>query len=310
MADKKNMVRIEYFIMLVVTFFWAIGHPLGRIVTQKLHAFQLAAITLVAGFLTIFLYLLITKEAKKLFKVSLRDMFVSIGLGVLGFFIYQILTFSALSRIPASINAVLISNNVVFIAILSAIILKEKIRLLTVFGIVLAAIGVLLVTFNQGFSIDASGKMDFVGISFSLMAALCSALYTVLGKKVLSSNDPLIITTLALFFGAVFQVILTFFTTGFTQVMLAGWKINLLAVITGVTMLGIAYPLWFVCLKKFPASQISIYMYLTPVFAVVLSLIILKERFSWLFWVGSIIILAAIVITNTVKSKKKRGQNN
>ena len=308
MADKKNLVRIEYFIMLIVTFFWAVGHPLGRIITQKLHAFQLSAITLVAGFLTIFIYLLITKEAQKIFKISVRDMFVSMGLGALGFFIYQILTFSALSRIPASINAVLISNNVIFIAILSAIILKEKIKLLTVFGIILAAAGVLLVTFNQGFSTGTSGKVDFLGISFSLMAALSSALYTVLGKKALTSNDPLIITTLALFFGAVFQVILTFWTTGFSQVLHAGWKINLLAVITGVTMLGIAYPLWFVCLKRFPASQISIYMYLTPVFAIVLSLIILKERFSWLFWVGSIIILAGIVITNTVKGKKRKVQ--
>lgn len=305
MADKKNIIRIEYFLMLVVTFFWAIGHPLGRIITQKLHPFQLAAITLVTGFFTIFIYLLFTGGVKKIFRLSLRDVFISFGLGVLGFFVYQILTFSALSRIPASINAVLISNSVVFIAILSAIFLKEKIKLLTIFGIILAVAGVLLVTFNQGFSLGNSGKIDFLGISFSLLAALSSALYSVIGKKVLSSNDPLIITALALFFGAVLQVILTVSTVGFAEVAIAGWKINMLTVFLGVTMIGIAYPLWFVCLKRFPASQISIYMYLTPVFGVILSMIILDERFSWLFWIGGLLILIGIIITNVAKTKKK-----
>lgn len=301
MTDKKNAIRIEYFLMIIVTFFWAIGHPLGRIITQKLHPFQLAAIILVTGFLTIFIYLLFTGRVKQLFMLSVRDTFISLGLGVLGFFVYQILTFSALSRIPASINAVLISNSVVFIAILSAIFLKEKIKLLTIFGIILAVAGVLLVTFNQGFSLGSTGRIDFLGISFSLLAALSSALYSVIGKKVLSSNDPLVITTLALFFGAVLQVILTVSTVGFLEVAVAGLKINLLTVFLGVTMIGISYPLWFVCLKRFPASQISIYMYLTPVFGVILSLIILNERFSWLFWVGGLLILAGIIITNAKK---------
>ncbi|MDZ7837338.1 MAG: EamA family transporter [Actinomycetota bacterium] len=47
----------------------------------------------------------------------------------------------------------------------------------------------------------------------------------------------------------------------------------------------------------------SVYTDLTPVFAVVLSLIILKESFSWLFWVGAVLILAGIIVTNQLKFK-------
>ena len=46
---------------------------------------------------------------------------------------------------------------------------------------------------------------------------------------------------------------------------------------------------------SFPASHASIYTYLTPVFAVILSLIILHERFSWLFWVGGALISGGII---------------
>jgi drug/metabolite transporter (DMT)-like permease len=226
------------------------------------------------------------------------------GLGVLGFFLYQILTFSALDRIPASMNAVLVSSNVVFIAIFAAIILKERIKLAGVLGIVLAVIGVVLVTFNKGFNLgNSSGSISILGCSFSLLAALSAALYSVIGKKVLTQNDPLIITTFAIFSGAILLAILTASTVGFDEIAVAGWQTNTTMVSLGLTMIGVAYPLWFVCLKKFPASQISIYIYLTPVFAVVLSLAILKEKFSWLFWIGGALILLGIIITNTFSSR-------
>jgi drug/metabolite transporter (DMT)-like permease len=303
MIDKKNGIRIEYFLMLIVSFFWAIGHPLGRIILQKVHPLQLGAMTLDIGFIGLLIFLIASGKLKEIFKLSCRDSLISLGLGVFGFFLYQILTFSALARIPASMNAVLVSNNVVFIVLLAALILKERVRPLSIIGIILAICGVILVTFNKGFSIGvSSGGIDLLGCAFSLLAALSAALYSVIGKKVINSNNPLIVAALAMFSGAVLLTILTAATAGFSEVFMAGWPTILLIVFLGLTMISIAYPLWFICLKRFPASQISIYIYLTPVFAVVLSLIILHERFSWLFWVGGVLILGGIIITNKFAS--------
>jgi len=310
MIDKKNGIRIEYFLMLIVSFFWAIGHPLGRIILQKVHPLQLGAMTLGTGFIGLLIFLIASGRVKKIFELSRRDTLISLGLGVFGFFLYQILTFSALARIPASMNAVLVSNNVVFIVLLAALILKERVKPLSIIGIILAICGVVLVTFNKGFSIgDGAGGIDLLGCAFSLLAALSTALYSVIGKRVLESNDPLIVAALAMFSGAVLLTILTAVTVGFSDVLLAGWPTILLMVFLGLTMISIAYPLWFVCLKKFPASQISIYIYLTPVFAVILSLIILHERFSWLFWVGGALILGGIIIANKFASGSSTPKN-
>jgi drug/metabolite transporter (DMT)-like permease len=202
-------------------------------------------------------------------------------------------------------NAVLVSSNVIFIALLAALILKERIMPTRIIGIAIALCGVVLVTFNMGFSFgEEAGGIDLLGCLFSLMAALSFAIYSVVGKKVLTSNDPLIVVTLALFSGAVMLTILTAATVGFSEVVSAGWSTFLLMVFLGLTMIGIAYPLWFTCLKKLSASHVSIYIYLTPVFAVILSLIILHERFSWLFWVGGVFILGGIIITNKFASGK------
>ena len=311
MTNEKGGVRIEYFLMLIVSFFWAIGHPFGRIIVSQVHPFQLGAVTLSTGFLGLFIFILISGRLKKISETSSRELLVSLGLGVFGFFFYQILTFSALARIPASMNAVLVSTNVVFIALLAALILKERILPARIAGIAIALLGVILVTFNAGFTLGKTGNgIDLLGCAFSLLAALSFSLYSVIGKKILTTNDPLIVAALALFSGAVLLNIFTATTVGYADITAAGWRTFLLMVFLGLTMIGIAYPLWFTCLKRLPASHASIYIYLTPVFAVILSLIILKERFSWLFWVGGACILTGIIITNRFTSVRGKSEKS
>jgi drug/metabolite transporter (DMT)-like permease len=303
---KKNSFKIEYFLVLICSFFWALAHPLGRIILQKnIHPFQLGTITLSTGFIGLLIFLIASGRIKKIVKFSFRDITISLGLGIFGFFLYQILTFSALARIPASINAMLVSSNVVFIAILAALILKEKIMGTRIIGIILALCGVVLITFNTGFSFEGGAQsIDLIGYSYSLMAALSFALYTVIGKRVITSNDPLIVTLLALFSGAVMLAILSGATIGFSDIIIVGWPTFLLMIFLGLTYIGIAYPIWFTFLKKLPASHASVYIYITPIFAVILSFLILNERFSWLFWLGGILIIGGIIIINKSAANK------
>jgi len=310
MTKEKGSVRIEYFLMLIVSFFWAIGHPFGRIIVSKVHPFQLGTVTLSTGFIGLLIFLTVSGRIKKISELSSRELFVSLGLGIFGFFFYQILTFSALARIPASMNAVLVSTNVVFIALLAALILKERILPIRIAGIAIALIGVILVTFNTGFTLGKDGgSINLLGCAFSLLAALSFSIYSVIGKKILTSNDPLVVAVLALFSGSVLLNIFTASTVGYADIFRAGWPTFLLMVFLGLTMIGIAYPLWFTCLKRLPASHASIYIYLTPVFAVILSLIILRERFSWLFWVGGACILCGIIITNRFAAAKGKSDS-
>jgi len=309
MKEKSEGIRIEYFLMLIVTFFWAVGHPLGRIIVRRVHPFQLGAVTLSTGFLGLMVFMLFSGRFRKYTQLTTGDTLVSLGLGIFGFFFYQILTFSALARIPASMNAVLVSTNVVFIALLAGLILKERIVPPRIAGIALALFGVIIVTFNRGFHMDTSGEgINLLGCALSLLAALSFALYSIIGKRVLARNDPLIVASLALFSGSVVLIIFAALTKGFSEVRVAGWQNFALMVGLGLTMIGIAYPLWFTCLKRLPASHASVYIYLTPVFAVILSLIILRERFSWLFWLGGAFILGGIIITNRFAAGKPASQ--
>jgi drug/metabolite transporter (DMT)-like permease len=301
MEKEKFRFKIENLLMLIAAFFWALGHPLGKIIVQKIHPFQLGTVTLTIGFICMILFCISTGRLKKFVRLSGRTFLLSLFIGVLGFFLYQIFTFSALKRIPASMNAILISSNVIFITLLAGLFLKEKIRFLRIVGIIIAAAGVIFVIFNQGFALDSS--ISIIGCMFSIGAAIVFSLYTISAKRILEENDPVVIVTIALFSGALLLAILTSLTVGLGPLLQAGSRLWILMGILGVGMIGISYPIWFTCLKRLPASHISLYIYMVPVFAVILSLAILGERFQWLFWLGAILVLGGIVTANVFTSR-------
>jgi drug/metabolite transporter (DMT)-like permease len=299
----------ENLLMLCATFFWAQGHPLGKIIVREVHPFALGSVTLMTGFLCMLLFCAVTKRISKIRQISRKHIFYSLAIGLLSFFIYQILTFSALQRIPASMNAILVATNVIFIMILARVFLKERIGIVRVAAIFLAMAGVVFVVFNTGLGLN--GWVDLIGCSFSLGAAVSFALYSVFGKGVLEKNDPLIVVTLALLSGGVLLTALAFLSGTAATLFEASAGIWLLMVWLGVGMIGISYPIWFFCLKRLPASQVSIYIYTTPVFAVLLSLLILKERFFWPFWLGAALVLFGIVLANSkVERRAGRGMES
>ncbi len=293
---RKTASSLLLLPLLLATLFWALGHPLGRIILRTVHPFQLGSVTLAVGFLCVLVYLAAARRLPALARLRGADVAGSLSLGVLGFAVYQILTFSALSRIPASMNAILVSSNVVLIAILSSLFLKERVGWQRAAGILIAFAGAALVAFNRGFALD--GGVDLLGCAFSLLAALCFALYTVLGKRLVERNDPLLVTSLALLAGALVLGAVTAGTVGLSSLARAGARAWRLMILLGISMIGFAYPAWFETLKRLPASRASVFVYLTPVFAVVLSFLILDERFSWLFYAGGALVLVGVALSS------------
>ena len=309
MKNKKIATSFSlhphHLIMLVVTFFWAAGHPLGSIILRTVHPFQLAAVNLVLGFAGLFFYLLVKGKLRELKEFSLGEILHSMVLGVFGFFAYQICTFSALKRIPASMNAVLVTTNVIFIVLFAALVFKERLTFFKILGTLAAAAGAVFVVFNQGFSF--SGEFQYSGILFSFGAALSFTVYSLGGKNVLKRKDPVIVVGLALFSGMILLVIFSGFTVGFSALFSASAGIWTMMILLSLGMIGLAYPLWFYCLKKAKASEIAVFIYLVPVFAGVLSFFILNERFALRFYFGGLLILAGIFTANFIGSGKNTG---
>jgi drug/metabolite transporter (DMT)-like permease len=65
--------------------------------------------------------------------------------------------------------------------------------------------------------------------------------------------------------------------------------------------LGIAFGillLWFALLRRYLASRLGVFSFLSPVFGVLFSALLLGETLSWAFIAGGVAIIAGVIIVS------------
>ena len=215
----------------------------------------------------------------------------------------QILSFSALQRIPASVNGILVATSTIFVALIAAATLGEALSTTNYLGIIASFIGVALII--QGSTSVFSASIQGVKVSgfiLSLLGALASAIYTIIGRK-LKYEDPLNVTLVAAGSGAILQVITTSVFPGFHSFLTASLQTWLLLLYWGL-LSGLAYFIYYLSLKRMEAARASSFIYLSPIFAAITSAIILGEKLTILFLAGMTLVLIGIRLTQKDERKK------
>ena len=70
----------------------------------------------------------------------------------------------------------------------------------------------------------------------------------------------------------------------------------LFLLIVGVLHTGVAFGLYFYAVGRLPAFTVSLYSYLDPVVAIVLSALIFREKLGWLGVIGAVLVIGAAVL--------------
>mgnify|MGYP001209389799 CR=1 FL=1 len=171
--------------------------------------------------------------------------------------------------------------------------LKEKFRLVKMFGILLAFSGVVLVLSDRQITIEP----EFVkGDLIIFLGVIGWALYTVFGKGLVKKLGSILAITYTMTFGTILFIPIGAYDTltfDYAQVDLLSW---IALLYTAVVTSGIAYPVWFWALKYLEASRLSVFIFLQPLLATALSYIFLSEQLTRNFVVGGIIVLAGVFI--------------
>ena len=71
----------------------------------------------------------------------------------------------------------------------------------------------------------------------------------------------------------------------------------------GAIHTGFAYLLYFSSLQKLSAQTVALFSYIDPVTAVILSTVLLAEPMSFMQWIGAILILGSLFISQIFASK-------
>jgi drug/metabolite transporter (DMT)-like permease len=229
-------------------------------------------------------------------KIDKKDLPKFIVCGIFGVAINQLLFFKGLSLTSPINGAIIMTTNPILVIIIAAIILKERITIRKISGIILGLSGALaLLVFGKNFSF---GENTSLGDLFIFINAMSWGVFLVISKPLLKKYKPLTVIKWTFFFGCFFTI-----PFGFNQLTLVDWAhlptsiwIGITYVVIGVTF--IAYLLNTIALNTLSPSVVSFYIYLQPFFTAIISLIIGKDALTPLKIFSAILIFTGVYLVS------------
>lgn len=220
------------------------------------------------------------------------------GLGLIGITFHQWLQSTGLQTAQASTTAWIVATTPVFMALLGWLFLKERVTWWQIFGILLAALGVILVVTKGDLRTLQGGKFGAPGDILILISALNWAIFSALSKRSLAKLPATQMIFFVMVFGWLFTTILFFSGPGLSEIgvlSLRGW-VGVLFL--GVACSGLAYIFWYDGLKAIPASRLGAFLYLEPLVAVAVAFMILGEPVLIPTLLGGVGILLGVWFVN------------
>lgn len=294
-SSKKNNLE-KYFLLLIglPIIFWAFAFPFIKIGLEELSPINLTIMRLFIVCITFFIILIL--KPKKLSKFQKKDIPSFFLLGFLGVVVYHFALNYGEQYVSAGAASLIIATIPLFVIILALIFLSEKITQNIILGIIFSLSGVIIISSfgNEDINLEIN---YFYGALAVLIAALVGAGYTVAGKKLLKRYSPLSLTIYAFLIGSIGMI--PFITPSLfkeiAKMSLTGWS-AILFLAFFPTVIG--YVLWYVVLEIKKASEISVYLYFTPVLSTIISYFLLNERITFSFLIGGALVIFGLYIVN------------
>jgi len=223
--------------------------------------------------------------------------------GLFGVAINQLLFFKGLS-LTSPINASLIMITApILVLIFAAILIKEKITIYKIFGIILGTLGAGYII-KSSYSSGAAGT-NWLGDLFIFINAASYGLYLVLVKPLMQRYHPFTIIKWVFFFGWFFVM-----PVGFSEFAAIEWHtFNTLIwaclayVIIGTTFM--TYLLNIFALQKVDASVVSTYIYTQPIIATSIAILLGKDTLSGEKIISAIFIFIGVFLVSQTFTKKE-----
>jgi drug/metabolite transporter (DMT)-like permease len=230
-------------------------------------------------------------------RLSRQQWFATFVLGAVGVFAYNLFFMGALERLPASRAALIIALNPVITISISAVVLRERLKSRRWLGVAIALLGVwIVVSHGDIAAVTQSG----VGVGELLM--LCGvtswALYSIIGRKVLTGLTPLAATNYAALWGTLLLGLCALPHFSELRASMFDWHVVMSLLYLGVLGTAVAFVWYYTSIKRFGASVVSIFNNLVPVFGVGISVLVLGEPLLPSMLVGGAVAITGVFMVS------------
>jgi drug/metabolite transporter (DMT)-like permease len=229
---------------------------------------------LVARFATAGTIMFAIARAAGLKLPATRAAWISIcGVGVLANAAYLGLTYTALHRLSSGMGAIIASTNPLVLALAAPYFLREPLTLRKAGGLLLGFGGVVLMMLARAGTQSALPA----DVGLAMIGVICVVGSTIVFKRKPLGEHLYIVNAIQLLAGAAALVPVAAVIDGMPHATLGFPLIASFAYLVVMLSIG-ASVMWFWLLTHGEASRVSAFYYLTPVFGLAISALILGER--------------------------------
>ncbi len=298
-----NKKTVTVFLVIILILLWSTVASAFKIVLREITYYNMLFYSSFFSVISIFIYILIRKRIKYL-HLSRIEILKAAGIGIINPFIYYNVLFKAYDILPAQEAQPLNYTWPIVLAVFSYIFLKDKISIYTIIGIIIAFIGVMVIsTRGNVLSFYFSNPLgDILAIGSSIIWAS----YWIINIRNKDNYDIKLFYYFA--FGTIYILI---------QILILGKleMINMKNLMTcayiGAFEMGITFILWINILKRVKnRGNVILTTYIIPFLSLVFIQLIVKETIRAYSIFGLTLIISGIIINYLGKNKfsKRRKQ--
>ena len=268
----------------ITVLLWSTVSTAFKLALQEMNPLQLITISMGISSLLLAIFIFITGEYRAFFQSTKKELLLSLMPGLM-LFIYYVALFLAYDRLPAQIAQPINYSWALMLALLSVVILKQKLSLKEFFCLLFAYSGIVIISIGGAKHL---GKPDTFGLVCVIFSTFLYALYWIYSTKTaLSNTNQLFISFLVSALCGIFILVITKQSISLTT------NVLLPALYIAFFELTIPFILWGMSMRCTQSvSRIASLPFLSPFLALFWVNLILKEHIAPTTYIGLAIILA------------------
>jgi len=285
-------VRVYLFAVLSMLF-WGLSFVWFKIVVKWYEPVTIIFLRLIISGAILMTFMLVTRTWQTIQRKHLKYFLL---LSFSQPFCYFLGESFGLTMVSSTIAAVIIATIPLFSPFAAYYMVREKVTVPIVLGIVVSFFGILLMLFNPDFSINAAPK----GVLLLFFAVFAAVAYSVIIRKISHEYKPATIITYQNMIGAIYflPIFLIFNFKHFIAVQPTGELIMAMLQLA-VFASTLAYVLYITVIKEIGVIKANVFTNLIPVFTGVFSFFILDEKFTTLKIAGMFLVMCGVVVSQS-----------
>lgn len=293
--NKQNF--LGHSLAFISVFIWSALYVSTKILLEHFNAFELLFLQFIIGYI----FLLIIKP-KRLVLEDKKDELYFIICGLFGITIYNLFLNIAIDYSLASNVSVIIAASPLFTALISFLLKIEKPYFNFFIGFIISIVGIIIITFNGKIELQLKPLGDIMAV----ISSIGWAVYSVFIVKITYKKYDFILSTRKIIFYGIVFMIPSFFFFDFNP----NWAalknpivlFNMLFV--AIFASGICFIIWNEATDLIGVLKTNVYVYLTPIITIIISIIVLKEKMTFIAIIGITLTLIGVIVSELRLNKK------